>query len=93
MSQRIPIQPLQHGSFYTEDALMNLRTAIDTQRFYKLVREKRNDLLKRSDWTVSLDSPLSDIKKQQWVEYRQALRDVPQNIEPDINIVWPTKPN
>lgn len=55
------------------------------------VREQRNSLLAQSDWTTLPDSPLSQEQKQQWIVYRQALRDV--TIQPDpFNIVWPTKP-
>ena len=41
-----------------------------------LLRIDRNNLLKDSDWTVLPDSPLSDIKKDEWKIYRQALRDI-----------------
>ena len=32
------------------------------------IREKRNALLKASDWTQAADSPLSDEKKAEWVK-------------------------
>lgn len=56
------------------------------------IRERRNYLLSESDWTLSLDSPLSEEKKQEWAIYRQALRDIPQQLECLENIIWPTKP-
>jgi len=61
----------------------------------KWMRERRNNLLKQSDWTQGDDSPLSDSKKTEWQTYRQALRDVPANntsatVREDIT--WPTKP-
>lgn len=47
--------------------------------------EKRNNRLAASDWTQMPDAPLSDIKKQEWATYRQALRDIPQKFPVDVN--------
>ena len=44
--------------------------------FFPLIRNKRNELLKESDWTQAIDSPLPDIKKEEWATYRQELRDL-----------------
>lgn len=57
-----------------------------SDRLEKL-KEGRDILLQRSDWTQMSDSPLSPAKKQEWAVYRQALRDLPANT-PD-----PSKPN
>lgn len=56
-----------------------------------MIREARNVLLKNSDWTQVPDSPLSPEKKQQWAEYRQALRDLPETADVN-NIAWPQQP-
>jgi len=55
-------------------------------------REYRDILLSASDWTQSSDSPLTDAKKTEWATYRQALRDLPENIDDLSNPVWPSKP-
>jgi hypothetical protein len=55
------------------------------------IRSIRNTYLSESDWTQLPDSPLSEIKKQEWIIYRQSLRDV-TNQEDPFNIEWPTKP-
>lgn len=52
------------------------------------VRTHRNYLLAECDWRAFSDVTLSD----EWKTYRQALRDVPTQSDPD-NITWPTKPN
>ena len=52
------------------------------------VRAKRNILLADCDWRAFSDLTLAD----EWKTYRQALRDVPTQSDPD-NITWPTKPN
>ena len=41
-----------------------------------------------TDWRASTDRTLSD----EWRDYRQALRDVPTQSDPD-NITWPTEPS
>ena len=54
------------------------------------VRTQRNALLVESDWTVLPDAPVAD--EQAWKDYRQALRDVPQQEGFPQEVVWPTKP-
>ena len=59
------------------------------------LRNTRNALLKDCDWTVAIDSPLSDSKKAEFVTYRQALRDLPSSYTDDDNyadVVFPTEP-
>jgi len=41
-----------------------------------LLREQRDYLLAKSDWTALSDSPLTEEKRAEWVTYRQALRDI-----------------
>ena len=52
-------------------------------------RSERDRLLKISDWTQVPDSP---VDQQPWADYRQALRDVPQQTGFPTDINWPTKP-
>jgi len=57
-------------------------------------RNNRDGLLSNSDWTQTLDAPLSDSVKAAWVTYRQALRDLPDHSNwPNLESGdWPTKP-
>lgn len=56
------------------------------------MRKKRNELLKESDFKFVSDYPhSSDEKKQEWLSYRQLLRDFPSIWEEDME--YPTKPN
>jgi len=48
------------------------------------LRKIRNALLRDSDWTQVNDSPLTDQEKQDWAIYRQALRDLPANSNPEF---------
>ena len=52
-------------------------------------REQRNALLVESDWTQVADAP---VDHQAWADYRQALRDVPQQAGFPTDINWPSKP-
>jgi len=55
------------------------------------LRMKRNNLLTACDWTQTSDAPLTAIKKEEWVSYRQALRDFTETCDP-YNPVWPQLP-
>ena len=57
------------------------------------LREKRNDLLVESDWTVLPDSPIPD--KTAWQNYRTELRDLTNGlttVEEVDAVIWPTEP-
>jgi len=53
------------------------------------IRSERDRLLKEFDWTQLPDAP---VDQQAWAEYRQALRDVPQQAGFPTEITWPVKP-
>lgn len=52
----------------------------------KQLREWRNLELKNTDWTQMPDCPLTDTKKQEWADYRQQLRDLPEQNNHQTNI-------
>jgi len=61
----------------------------------KFIRMRRSYLLAACDWTQAVDSPLSAEKKQEWANYRQALRDLTINyptINSEADVTWPTEP-
>ena len=55
-------------------------------------KNKRNILLKETDWAFVSDSPLTDEQKTEATTYRQALRDLPAD-ENFPNNAFPTKPS
>lgn len=56
------------------------------------VRATRNNLLAASDWTQTADAPLTENERLRWRQYRQRLRDIPQQYGfPDL-VVWPDEP-
>ena len=63
-----------------------------------LLKEKRNALLKETDAPWGL-ADYQHPDKQAWLDYRQALRDLPETADPQLNengqltnIVWPEEP-
>jgi len=79
---------------WEKDAINALSTSekntIVTAHLWKCVRKQRNGLLVECDWTQGADVP--DSIKSSWTSYRQALRDVTTQSDPD-NITWPSKPS
>lgn len=64
------------------------RTKLEASR----VRGLRNNNISTCDWTQLPDSPLTESKKQEWSDYRQALRDITNQSGFPWNINWPVKP-
>lgn len=56
------------------------------------VRAHRTNILYDWDWTNLENCQHGGAKKQEWKDYRQALRDVPQDFETVESIEWPTAP-
>jgi len=53
------------------------------------VRAERDRLLDESDWTQVADAP---VDQAAWATYRQALRDVPEQVGFPNDVTWPEKP-
>ena len=59
----------------------------------KNLRKERDDLLSKTDKYALPDWPHASLEKQrEWLEYRQALRDLPSITEDPANPVWPVQP-
>jgi hypothetical protein len=61
------------------------------------LRQRRNQLLTETDWVTlkAIDDSNDGLGiqlPQVWMDYRQALRDLPANTVDPANPVWPTKP-
>jgi len=55
-----------------------------------LIRQKRDQLIRDSDWTMI---PGATVDQAQWSAYRQILRDLPQTYSNPEDVVWPTPPS
>ena len=59
----------------------------------KDLRKERDDLLVKTDKYALPDWPHASLAKQtEWLEYRQALLDLPSTTDDPANVVWPTVP-
>lgn len=58
---------------------------------WKSIRVKRTELLQDSDWVLLPYSPITGSKLDEWVQYRENLRNITNNDNP-FEIEWPTKP-
>ena len=54
------------------------------------MREKRNELLKECDFKFVSDYPHSSDEKNEWINYRKLLRDLPSIWEEGME--FPTQP-
>ena len=63
------------------------------------LREIRDSLLNKTDWTAIPDNDLSWLQKRKWRKYRKQLRNFPIDAERQLKnnvyckIVWPTEPS
>lgn len=77
----------------SKEEYMELITPIYKAKVMVIIRNKRNELLKESDWT---QLPDVNISKEEWVTYRQALRDITASLEiefgKELEDYFPTSP-
>lgn len=62
----------------------------DPENGAQLIREKRDELLKQSDWSQGLDVP--ENLRTVWAVYRNDLRNIPQQEGFPEQVTWPTPP-
>jgi hypothetical protein len=66
--------------------LKQKRIELEDKERFKLLRELRDKLLAETDYMMNPDYPhKTEEKKQAWKDYRQALRDLPDNSDPKLN--------
>ena len=82
----------------TETEVTNKIAALDAAEPMRLLRIERNKKIAETDWRMLPDQTPSD----DWVNYRQALRDLPANATPKLDsnydldltsVTWPTEPS
>ena len=88
---RIPLtaEEIQEREAYERDVLPGLQL--------EQLRQRRDQLLAETDWVTLKAIDLSNDGlgiqlPQVWMDYRQALRDLPANTVDPANPVWPVKP-
>jgi hypothetical protein len=66
-------------------------TIPDDEKWFS-IRNYRNELLAKSDWSQLADAPFLAEEKSAWTAYRQALRDVPQDFGNPDDVMFPEQP-
>ena len=84
-------QNIKNGSSYDGTTFSYTPPGFTNEQNLKFLRDRRNDLLTKSDWTQGRDVILSN--DSAWQTYRQALRDLPSNTADASNPTWPTEPS
>jgi len=79
-----------HPRFQDWLAEGNTPEPADTVDPWDAIRQKRDQLIRDSDWTMT---PGATVDQAQWTAYRQVLRDLPQTYEDAEDVVWPTVPS
>ena len=81
----------------TKQEIFDKIAELDAAEPMRLLRIERDKKIALTDWRVLPDQPSSD----DWVNYRQALRDLPASATPKLNsdyeldfssFTWPTEP-
>ena len=60
----------------------------EPSRLALTIRNKRDQLLKETDWMALSDNTMTP----EWASYRQALRDITGQAGFPYEVIWPTKP-
>lgn len=59
---------------------------------WDLIKRVRDELLTQSDWHITYATEKGTAVPQNVLDYRQALRDIPQIFQNPEDVVFPTKP-
>lgn len=87
-------------SDYTDDDGV-LHTKVEQEQAYQAgldnkaadsIRKERDDKLAATDWRVIKAQETGTAMSAEWVDYRQALRDITNQTGFPHDVVWPTKP-
>ena len=81
------------GMLYQDGKFLKPPRDIDLE--WNFLRKERNQLLLETDALVSTPDRwalLTPEKQQEWLDYRQALRDLPTTAEDPAEVIWPAKP-
>jgi hypothetical protein len=72
------------------ESWLNRAKQADYDKTAANARTQRNALIAGTDWTQVADVPLNETQIAVYAEYRQRLRDVPQQAGFPYDIIWPT---
>lgn len=92
----VELHPVDIDGKWTQQWELVDKTIIEihTQRQIKSyeVRKERDKLLSDSDWVIISSLEKGKIVPQDWVDYRQDLRDIPSKQGFPYDVIWTNKP-
>lgn len=74
------------------DRLLSHAKEGEEKALANLVRERRDDLLRQTDWTLLRAIEMGQSVPTEWSNYRQALRDITEQEGFPFNVAFPTQP-
>ena len=83
------IEPKEDG---TRQFIIKEIPAPTDEELAQQIRAKRDSLLNHTDYLMMPDYPISGDKRKLIEEYRQALRNIPEQAGFPRTITWPEKP-
>lgn len=87
--------PLSEGAFSAvvdDDFNMLHPRELRPGEILQTVRQRRTELLTKTDYRILPDYPQTAEVRAAWVTYRQALRDFPTTPNLSLQTPWPTPP-
>ena len=84
--------PIQSGSVYVQTySVEDVDSDEVNESKWEYIRKKRDELLLETDWVVLPHSPITGSNLEEWIQYRQDLRNITNEVNP-FELNWPTKP-
>ena len=84
--------PIQSGSVYIQAySVEDVDSDEVNEGRWEYVRGKRDELLLETDWVVLPHSPITGSNLEEWIQYREDLRNITNAANP-FELNWPTKP-
>ena len=83
----------------TQEEIDNELNELLAKEPWRLLRNKRTDLLYATDYKIKIAEKMGETVSEEWLTYRQQLRDLPANSDPQLdengqltNVNWPIPP-
>jgi hypothetical protein len=86
---------LKQSPVYQVDGVWQVHFSVEplpTVQAENAIKSERNRLLSESDWVVTKALETQTAVHQDWLEYRQQLRDVTNQANYPFDVQWPNKP-
>lgn len=77
--------------FWNSENLKYVVEDIPNEELWDRIRDERDRLLAKCDWTMAADAP-EDLNFHEWEMYRQRLRDLPSLYENPKDVIFPISP-